>query len=143
MLPQHYIQFADELLNSNLKTNLITVYKTAIERYYYGAFLMCRDVLINAIYPYREKDLLNRNLHTIVKKVFLLSDIPVISSLLEELKLLRNEVEYNPAFVPTKFEVELAKNYAYEIISILEGLNEEDFTKLRDTYLSLREEKIS
>lgn len=143
MLPEHYIQLADELLKSNLNVNRITVYKTAIERYYYGSFLLCRDVLFNAIYPYREKDMLNKNIHTIVKKVFLLSDIPVVASLLEELKILRNEVEYNPAFMPTKYEVDLAKNYAYEIISTLEVLEEEEIQSLRDIYLSIREKKTT
>ncbi len=139
MLPEHYIQLADELLLREFNTNQITVFKTAIERYYYGSFLMCKDVLMNAIYPYREKDLLNKNIHSIVKRVFLNSSIPIVASMLEELKILRNEVEYNPAFTPTKYEVNLAKSYAYEILSILEELKEEDYKNLKNTYLSLRE----
>ncbi|RUM58313.1 MAG: hypothetical protein DSY60_02030 [Persephonella sp.] len=138
MLPEHYIQLADELLTRKLNTNQITVFKTAIERYYYGSFLMCKDILMNAIYPYREKDLLNKNIHSIVKKVFLNSNIPIVASMLEELKILKNEVEYNPAFIPTKYEVDLAKSYAYEIVSILEELQEEEYKNLRDTYLSLK-----
>lgn len=138
MLPEYYIQLADELLTRKLNTNQITVFKTAIERYYYGSFLMCKDILMNAIYPYREKDLLNKNIHSIVKRVFLNSNIPIVASMLEELKVLRNEVEYNSAFIPTKYEVDLAKSYAYEIVSILEELKEEDYKNLRDTYLSLK-----
>ncbi|RUM59397.1 MAG: hypothetical protein DSY59_04540, partial [Persephonella sp.] len=95
-------------------------------------------ILMNAIYPYREKDLLNKNIHSIVKKVFLNSNIPIVASMLEELKILKNEVEYNPAFIPTKYEVDLAKSYAYEIVSILEELQEEEYKNLRDTYLSLK-----
>lgn len=139
MLPEHYIQLADELLTVKLNTNQITVFKTVIERYYYGSFLMCKEILVNAIYPYREKDLLNKNIHSVVKKVFLNSNIPIVASMLEELKILRNEVEYNPAFTPTKYEVDLAKSYAYEIVSILEELKEEDYKNLRNTYLSLKE----
>ncbi len=139
MLPEHYIQLADELLTRKLNANQITVFKTAIERYYYGSFLMCKDVLMNTIYPYREKDLLNKNIHSLVKKVFLNSNIPIVASILEELKILRDEIEYNTAFTPTKYEVDLAKSYAYEILSILEELKEEDYKNLKNAYLSLRE----
>ncbi|RUM58522.1 MAG: hypothetical protein DSY53_04660 [Persephonella sp.] len=138
MLAEHYIQLADSLVSSDLGVNKITAYKTAIERYYYGSFLACKETLLEAIYPYREKDLLNRNVHSIVKRIFLHSNLYQVASLLEELKALRNEVEYNPAFVPTDYDVELSKRYAYEIFSILEEINEENIESLKNAYLSLR-----
>ena len=138
MLPEHYIQLADELVK--VKTddlNPITLYKTAIDRYYYGSLLLCKNVLFNSLYPYREKRLLNSDLHSVLVKVYLKSDLFIIGSLLEELKILKCEAEYNPAFTPTIYEVTLAKSYAYEIFSIVEEMEEEQYKKLRDIYLSL------
>ncbi len=139
MRPEYFIRLADKL-NSHLQNcNEQAIFRTAIGRYYYGSFLLCREALFNAIYPHTEASFRSGKIHSIVKKVFLNSqNYYFIGDFLNELRDYRNMSDYNLLAIPTEEIVNICKAYAIEIEKTLNEFKEEDYREINNSFWELK-----
>jgi len=137
--PEYFINVADKLNNSLQNCNKQAVFRTSIGRYYYGSFLLCRETLFEAIYPYREASFRSGKIHSIVKKVFLNSpNYYFIGDFLSELRDYRNRSDYNLLWIANENIVNKCKIYALEIKETLNNFKEENYTEIKNSFFELK-----